>query len=357
MNSTTDTSGKKTTKTAPSTRDYTEVAVLNILASYIALNRWQQTKYPGTKLGKWELLANLSPELKAILLNYDSVQALVDSLITSGLMDVAASNSIDDVAQQTSDWEDFSLDRWGFQQATKDSESSLYACVKLKVRADWSQLASLTSQSECHLKFGLPPLAEKPSAGLFSSCLDEVDTTGPVQLYLDEFGYYVGIWRLAIEGHEVEVWVTYLHRASDFNETPNTDTIVSSHLTKKGFVDPRRMEEEAGSIKTKGFIIKPIRVNFDKPMEPMLGSSMGDKQIVGAQASGYLEFNENTALNCTLQSVVVMTTRGGGTSLNEDGYVEFYRKPEGRSWGEIYDYLIEVKVDRQLALYTRSHKE
>jgi len=52
-----------------------------------------------------------------------------------------------------------------------------------------------------------------------------------------------------------------------------------------------------------------------------------------------------------------MTTRGGGTSLNEDGYVEFYRKPEDGAWGEIYDYLIEVKVDRQLALYTRSHKE
>ena len=112
------------------------------------------------------------------------------------------------------------------------------------------------------------------------------------------------------------------------------------------------MEEQSGHIKTKGFITKPIRVNFDQPMEPILGTTMGARQVVGAQASGYLEFNQNTALNCTLQSVVVQTTRGGGSALNEEGYIEFYHKSEDQPWYEMYNYLIELKVDRELALYT-----
>ena len=243
--------------------------------------------------------------------------------------------------------------------------NALYACVKTDIKVNgWTSLGALFEGSHSALKFTVPTPTETPTAfsssdggdgnsniftGIMSAIgMDNTDrsitTSAPTQLCHDHFDLVVGSWRVVHDtGHVIEVRVTDLHR----DGTPPPSEIVISHQTRNGF---RNYTKTGDGTPIKGFVVKPMKITMDTPMNDLLGATCGQQQIVGVQATGSLQFNKETAVNLQVKSVVVAVTRGM-SRMSTDGFYQFFQ-------GNIYDptlnILVEVLVDDHLMYYCRA---
>lgn len=333
-----------------------QVALLNIYASLLGFDGCVARD---TQITKWTFRPELSSHLKCLLDNYTCSRNLIDSLRVNNLLDVAVSNSIEEIKQKTSHWSNFSLDEEEFKLGRRSLTRSLYTCVNIKLLVlNWSSLGNLFEGSESVLKFSRPMTEQSETSGsylqissaiysLFNVFNNEViDTNKNILCCRDEFGYFVGSYFLTLEGHRIEVRLTDLNENLQYNQEIGIDSIINSHSTRKGFREVDSFED--GST-LKGFAIKPIEITMKNPMKPILGAELGDRQVVGAQTEGYLQINNKLPLNYNIVSVESRSTSLSTGCLDTNGYYLFFQNKDYRT--TLY-MLVEILIDDQLIFYS-----
>jgi hypothetical protein len=334
----------------------TSLALLNINASLLGLDTYHNTN-GGTNWDKWVFRNKLNQFQKQLLKKYKNSEILIHSLLESKHLQLAVSNSMEDVKQITSTWNEFNLDEEGLNQASKNGSNTLYACAKLAINIpNWSSLGRLFEGSESILKFTLPFTTIKPNKTYFQMGMDSLfgttslDTTQPILFYTDKYNHKVASYFITFETHRIEVRITDLYelqqQADQNRSTIDYDEIVVSHEKKESLIPITTLDD---GTPVKGFIIKPVKIPMTNPMNAILDAKKGERFISGVQADGFLQINKKTPFNHEVRSVVVETTRGGCGSINTDGYYKFYNIVDYRNK---FNLLIEFKIDDILIGYT-----
>jgi len=301
-----------------------QISIINIISSLLTVSRWSDVFYIDGKLSfkNWKFENNDHMIFYENLLNGTESErfiSIIDQLLTTELnssrvLQVVASNNVNDIISRISDW---NFDVNTLHEITKDNDCIISA-VQLKMMfTEWP--------NNIHMDHSY-----------YRGHILTFDNNEGVIMEKDKRGFIMGNYTLTMP-NQLEVKVRFTHIPSSYHIVFNMMELVLEH--RIGGFTPI-LEENIS-----GFKIYAIKMPItNEAINSLLGTTNDNHQLIAVQSKGILEINKNTPLNLECQSLAVSATRGSHKPKSNN-HLEMYELIQNRPW---FNNLIEIIIDGQL---------